>query len=234
MQRRFGSGRFHYDGLMVLRGFEQRLEKMVEGTFARMFKSGLTPIEVGQRIARSMDAERSAGVRGRTVVPNNFVIAVSEDDWETFSQIETTLTSELVDAAREHAVDEQYSFLGFVEVTFVIEERLTTGQFDVAATFQESAGGAGPASLISATGERLVLGDEPITVGRVTDCQLIIDDTNVSRRHAEIRPTPSGWTVTDLKSTNGTTVNGKPVSESVLAHGDVVSFGSFAVTFEAT
>lgn len=219
---------------MVLRGFEQRLEKLVEGTFARMFKAGLNPIEIGQRIARAMDAERTTGARGRRVVPNDFVVAVSEEDWARFIPVEETLLSELAAAARDHARDEDYQLVGLVQVAFVVQERLTTGQFDVAATFVPFAGGAGPGTLVSGTGQRLTLGTDPTTVGRLDDCQLTIDDTNVSRRHAEIRPTAEGWVVTDLNSTNGTAVNGQSVHEHRLVDGDEITFGSVSVTFEGT
>jgi len=50
-----------------LRGIERRLEQMVEGTFARVFKSGVRPVEIGRRLVREMDDRRSIGVSGRPV-----------------------------------------------------------------------------------------------------------------------------------------------------------------------
>ena len=57
---------------MGIRGFERRLERLVEGAFARAFKSGLRPVELGRRLVREMDDNRSVGVRGGTFVPNSF------------------------------------------------------------------------------------------------------------------------------------------------------------------
>ena len=59
---------------MGIKGFERSLENMVEGVFARVFRSGLRPIELGRRLVREMDDNRSVDVRGRTIVPNPFII----------------------------------------------------------------------------------------------------------------------------------------------------------------
>ena len=116
---------------MGIRGFERRLERMVEGAFARAFKSGLRPVELGRRLVREMDDNRSVGVRGGTVVPNAFVVAVSAEDLAQFEEVQDTLTRELGDAAREHARDEGYTFMGPVEVELVVDERLHEGAFHI-------------------------------------------------------------------------------------------------------
>src|SRR3546814_2964348 len=90
---------------MGSRGFERRLERMVEGAFARAFKSGLRPVELGRRMIREMDDHRSVGVRGDTVVPNSFTVALSTSDLEQFEGVQDSLARELADAAREHARD---------------------------------------------------------------------------------------------------------------------------------
>ena len=116
---------------MGIRGFERRLERLVEGAFARAFKSGLRPVELGRRLVREMDDNRSVGVRGGTVVPNAFTVALSASDLEQFEGVQDSLARELGDAAREHARDEGYSFMGPVEVELVVDERLHTGAFQI-------------------------------------------------------------------------------------------------------
>ena len=79
------------------------------------------------------------------------------------------------------------------------------------------------------------LGDRPVTVGRLAECTIPLNDQNVSRRHAEIRPGRGTYVVADLGSTNGTMVNGTRISgEQRLADGDILSFGSTYVRFEAS
>lgn len=219
---------------MGLQGFERRLERMVEGAFARFFKSGLRPVEIGRRLVREMDLNRSVGVSGRTVVPNHFVIGLSQDDLGQFAEIADSLQRELADAAREHARDEGYGFMGPVTVELVAAPSLRTGEFSVEARFREGTGGSGAGSVVLPNNERVVLGDEPLVIGRLPDCDIMINDANVSRRHAEIRPQGDGFVLYDLGSTNGSRVNGVAVSERALRDGDELQFGSTRLVFQAS
>src|ERR1700726_1173156 len=100
---------------MGLQQFERRLERLVEGVFAKAFRSGLQPVELGRRMVREMDLGRSVGVRGM-LAPNHFTIWVSPEDAQRLAPIEQTLRRELIDAARDHARSERYRFPGLVEV----------------------------------------------------------------------------------------------------------------------
>ena len=85
------------------------------------------------------------------------------------------------------------------------------------------------------SGQRVTLGDTPVSVGRLSECTIPLNDTNVSRRHAEIRANRQKFVVVDLGSTNGTMVNGTRIyGETALSDGDIISFGSTYVRFEAS
>src|SRR6516165_9898804 len=101
---------------MGLQGIERGLERMVEGVFSRAFRSSLRPIELGRRLVRELDDHRSVDVKGRTIVPNDFTFTVNPEDHERFAEIGGSLSRELADAAREHAQDEGYAFMGPVHV----------------------------------------------------------------------------------------------------------------------
>jgi hypothetical protein len=219
---------------MGLKGFERRLERVVEGGFARVFKSGLKPIELGRRLTREMDDGRTVDVRGRTVAPNHFTIELSPADQENLAEVVGTLERELADAAREHARDEGYSFMGPVQVEIEQTDELRTGTFAVTARMRQGAGGAGAGSLVLPTGDRVPLGEDTITVGRLPESTIVLADPNVSRNHAEVRPRGTGFVVVDLGSTNGTRVNGVRISEQELVDGDEVSFGNTRMRFEAS
>jgi hypothetical protein len=217
-----------------LKGFERKLENMVEGTFARVFKSGLSPIEIGRRLTREMDDNRSVDVRGRTAVPNAFVVWVDPTDRDRFAEIEDHLCRELADAAREHARDEGYTFLGPVDVDLETDDRLHTGSFRIDGRLREGPSGVGAGSLLLPTNDRYVLADHSVTVGRSPECEITIVDSNVSRRHAEIQPRGDGFVVVDLGSTNGTRVNGVRVAERELQDGDELAFGNTRMLFQAS
>ena len=207
---------------------------MVEGTFARAFRSGLRPVELGRRLVREIDDNRSVDVRGRTVVPNHFEILLSQADSDRFAEIHDTLIRELSDAARDHARDEGYTFLGPVEVELKVDEGMHTGAFQIDARMREGAGGIGAGSLILPTGERVVLSEHILSIGSMPESNIVLADPNVSRNHAEIRPAGNGYVVVDLGSTNGTRVNGARIQQQQLADGDELTFGNTHMRFEAS
>ena len=207
---------------------------MVEGTFARVFRSGLRPIELGRRLTREMDDNRSVDVRGRTVVPNQYTVELSESDMDRFAEVIDSLRRELAESAREHARDEGYSFMGPVSVHIEMGDRQHTGAFQITGRMREGTGGIGAGSLVLPTGERISLGESVITFGRRPESTVQLADPNVSRSHAEIRPKGNGWILVDLGSTNGTRVNGVRVNAHELMDGDEIAFGNTIVTFEAS
>lgn len=219
---------------MGIRGFERRLERLVEGAFARAFKSGLRPVELGRRLVREMDDNRSVSVRGGTLVPNHFLVGLSASDLEQFEGVQDSLSRELADAAREHARDEGYAFMGPVEVELREDPRLRTGAFAITGKMVEGKGGSGAGSIVLPGGERFALTDSIVSIGRSPESNLVLADPNVSRNHAEIRPMGDRYTVVDLGSTNGSRVNGVRVDSQVLQDGDELTFGNTRMRFEAS
>ncbi len=217
---------------MGLQQFERRLERLVEGAFARAFRGGLQPVEIGRRLTREMDLRRKVGVHG-VIAPNSFTVTLSERDVDRFESFADTLARELVDAAREHARDEGYSFLGPVDVVLQADPGLAPSTFVVAAAVEEAPGGS-PASVVLPDGQRVSMNEEPLTIGRLPECAVVIGDPNVSRRHAELRRRGSEVVLVDLGSTNGTRVNGAPTKERRLADGDEITVGTTTLRFEAS
>lgn len=219
---------------MGIKGFESRLERAVEGTISRLFRSGVSPVEFGRKLERELDSNRTVGVDGRTIVPNSFTFRISVADAEHLVDLLGTLRRELADAAREHARDEGYGFVGPVEVAIEPDESVRAGVLVVEARFAEGEGGLPPGSLLLPTGDRVPLGEYVVTVGRQGDSTIVLADPNVSRQHAEVRPAGEGFVVVDLGSTNGTRVNGAKVAEHQLRDGDEVRFGNTVVHFQSS
>jgi hypothetical protein len=216
------------------RGLERRLEQLVEGAFSRVFRSGLRPVEVGRRLVRELDDGRSVDVRGRTVVPNQFTVRLSEADHDEFADIHDSLCRELAETAREHARGEGYTFMGPVAVELAVDPKMRTGAFAIDARLREGRGGTGAGSLLLPTGERLPLGEDTLTIGRIPTSTIVLADPNVSRNHAEIRPQGTGWVLVDLGSTNGSRVNGGRIATHELRDGDELQFGNTKIRFEAS
>ena len=90
-----------------------------------------------------------------------------------------------------------------------------------------------PRALLAVGGRRLLVPPAGGTIGRSRDCEIVLEDTGISRRHAELRPGPDGWSVEDLGSTNGVLVNGRQIhGAQSLESGDRVELGSTEILFE--
>jgi Protein of unknown function (DUF3662)/FHA domain len=117
--------------LGVLQRFERRLEGMVEGAFARAFRSELQPVEVASAVQREMDDRAAIVAKGRTLVPNDFVVEIAESDHERLNVYAESLGVELANLARDYAKEQGYSFVGPVRMRFEGVPDLTTGTFRI-------------------------------------------------------------------------------------------------------
>ena len=75
--------------------------------------------------------------------------------------------------------------------------------------------------------------DGPTVIGRSPECEVAINDGQLSRRHCRLMPTEAGWVLSDLDSRNGTKFRGHRISRHVLREGDVFQIGLLNVTFRA-
>ncbi len=224
---RLSQRRFDGAGVILsavgLRSLERRLERFVDSAVGRFFRGGVRPVEIGHRIAREMADSRSVGVRGQTVVANVFEVVLATIDFERYAEVEELLVRELADAARETAREEGWQFMGPVSITLSSNDSVRAGQLRVDSRLKEGDRANGVLHLGS--GEQVVLGEFRLTFGRLPECTVTFDDTNVSREHAEIRPEGDGFVLADLGSTNGTAVNGERVTLRRLEDGDQIALG---------
>src|SRR3569833_215943 len=102
---------------------------MVEGAFARAFKSELQPVEVACAFLRVLVVRAAIVAQGSTLVPNDFVVEISHPDGERLAVYADSLSQELANLAREHAKEQGYSFVGPVRVRFENADDLRTGMF---------------------------------------------------------------------------------------------------------
>jgi hypothetical protein len=96
----------------------------------------------------------------------------------------------------------------------------------------EPAGGARGRALLVGADKRTVLSGSRMLIGRSRDCDVSVDDPNISRRHAELRNEDGRWIITDLGSTNGVKVNGRRVEQAALEAGDEIVLGLVRLRFE--
>jgi Protein of unknown function (DUF3662)/FHA domain len=222
----------------VLHRFEQRLEHMVTGAFARAFRSAVQPVEVAAALQREIDNSAQILSRDRLLVPNSFHVELSATDFDRLSPYGDTLSAELATLVREHVNEQRYTLAGPIDISFGRTDDLTTGRFRVRSRAnapvtpiagQRPATGQAPV-ILEVNGERHPLQPPGIVVGRGSDANLRINDPGVSRRHVEIRVDVSGGRVTvsaiDLGSTNGTSMDGRRVQQALLHDGSTIVIGN--------
>ncbi|MEU4076071.1 DUF2662 domain-containing protein [Streptomyces venezuelae] len=115
----------------VLKRFEQRLEGLVNGTFAKVFKSEVQPVEIAGALQRECDNNAQIWNRERTVVPNDFIVELSTPDYERLSPYSGQLGDELAGLVRDYAKQQRYTFMGPIKVHLEKAEDLDTGLYRV-------------------------------------------------------------------------------------------------------
>jgi Protein of unknown function (DUF3662)/FHA domain len=115
----------------VLKRFEQRLEGLVNGTFAKVFKSEVQPVEIAGALQRECDNNATIWNRERTVVPNDFIVELSAPDFERLSPYSGQLGDELSGLVRDYAKQQRYTFMGPIKVHLEKADDLDTGLYRV-------------------------------------------------------------------------------------------------------
>lgn len=228
-----------------LRNFERRLGGLVEGLFSKTFRSGVQPVEIAKRVVRAMDDGKQVAVN-EVWAPNHFEISLSSEDAPRFQQIETALVAELKTVILDNAGERGWGLVGPPEVEFFADNKLKRGDLEVEASLVQ---GDQPVEtpkrppaptkraqlrVMEEDGVRAVPVDkELMTIGRLSECDIVVHDSGASRRHAQIRTADGVSTVTDLGSTNGTKVNGRDVQSAPLSDGDRITVGGTLIEYRS-
>jgi FhaA, N-terminal domain/FHA domain len=217
----------------ILDRFERRLDRMVNGAFARAFKAEVQPVEIAAALQRECDDRAAIVGRGRTIVPNAFRVELSPSDHERLEVYRDALSQELADVVREHVGEQGYALVGPLTVDLERDDELETGLFRV---LGEAVQGEIPPDThlprawLDIAGQQVPLNQEVVVIGRGSEADVRVTDPGVSRRHAmlRLRPTPS---VIDLGSTNGTVVDDTRAEQSDLHDGSILTLGRTRIVF---
>jgi hypothetical protein len=233
----------------VIQRFEQRLEGVVTGAFARAFRSAVQPVEIAAALQREVDNSAQALSRDRMLAANLFVVDLSESDYERLAPFGDTLAAELGRLVEEHVAEQRYTLSGPIDIGFVQAEDLGTGRFRVSGStsaavtpapgerMTETAIRASDV-LIEVNGMRHPLSPPGVVIGRGSEAELRINDPGISRKHAQfsvsIGDRGTEVTVHDLGSTNGVILNGQRVSDSPVRDGSHIQLGNTDIVVRIT
>jgi hypothetical protein len=231
----------------VIDKFEKKIAAVVDGTFARVFKGDVQPVEITARLQRELDSEAKLLSMDRRLVPNEFVVGLSQHDYDRLAPYAKTLNTEIVPKLREHASSKGFIFNGDIRVLYELDDSQPTGRFSVTSrAVADVAHDDEAASVSELRTARLVievnnvrhpLVPPGLTIGRGTEADLRINDPGISRRHAQISVTGRGpdqtVVIEDLGSTNGVIVNGQKVARANLSAGTRIEIGSTRLVVQA-
>lgn len=255
----------------ALQRFEDFVERMFEGSFTRLFRSGVQPAEVARRIERAMENNLTVSV-GHVYTPNQYQVRLNPDDFKAFEPYRAKLEREMAAFVRETAQEHGWDLLTPPLVSIhangevprhaiEVESRLVDqpgrseapevpGEYQPTAAMPIMRQGSAPPSrgmpgpapapqpratlrLISGNqaGTTVQISTPLVGLGRELDNDIVIEDSRVSRHHAQILFQHNRYAVRDLDSTNHTFVNGQQIATCVLAPNDRISLGGFELQF---
>lgn len=234
---------------------ERFFERLVERPSARLFRTRLQPVQVLRRIERAMEADRGADGR-RGLVPDQFVVRLHPNDLAALAPADE-LASELASGALNFARAHGYALRERPRVTLQPDPARRPGEVEVEALVspvQGALAGAdhadggthvfevpvvrSPDVVIEVqepgrAARQVPVSGAPIRIGRAPECEIVLRDSRVSRRHARLFARDGVLILTDLGSTNGTLVNGNRITEVALGAGDRIQLGESSLVIEA-
>lgn len=213
----------------ILDNFEKGLERVVNGAFAKTFKSGLQPLEVTAALRRELDTKAAVVSRDRILVPNKFVVRLAPADYERMTGLGPALVDEFMQLVQQHATAQHYSFAGGLSIKLQQDTSLSAGIVRIDS--ENVKGEVAWSPVLDIGGKRYPLSQSRTVIGRGTDADITIDDTGTSRRHVEILWDGKRGQVNDLGSTNGSKLNGRPLSKAPLPPDSIIEIGRTRIIF---
>ena len=249
--------------MSVLRNLESKLAGLVEGTFSRAFKSEVRPVEIARKLTREMEENKVQSLSRTYAPNEYAVWLSPEDrkQFEGYERdLATELSGYLLEHARRERIalvtSPQITFKTDDRLRlgeFGIQARLVRPADDPSQA--PSQGDEGHTMVYTASdrlaeplrepdhrrgtarlryeGKSAVLRSGGGVIGRSRECDVVLSDQNVSRKHAEVRPSGGKWIVKDLGSTNGVKVNGRRITGAQsLKPGDTIELGTSTIGFD--
>lgn len=234
----------------ALRRFEAWVSEALEGRLGGLLGARVQPVDLAQRLASAMDDRKSFGAE-RSYVPNAYRVYLAPSTLAGFVSYQRALEDELAAYVTGRALEHGHAFVGRVRVALLADETLRPERVRVDADVVDRQALTGtpdgstmafeavapeplaPGRLTLAWRERAFpLPDDPraeLTIGRGLDCDVILDNGTVSRRHARVAARGGHWLIEDLGSRAGVVLNGRRVSAAPLRPGDHVRLGAIVL-----
>lgn len=230
--------------------FEERIQALVEGGFARLFAGRLHPREVALRLAHAMEDGALPDSDDYLLAPNRYTVRLHPDDYAALlaaqPDLAPTLADHIVILARESGLrldvqpqvdlvpDGTVALFDMLVVAEHIAYTRQSTQLLAPVVVNEPRGDQArlPMAFLVVDGGRYVpLERTVINIGRRRDNTIVLEDPRISRQHCQLRFRFGQFVLYDLGSRGGTFVNNERISECVLRPGDVISLAGVKLVY---
>ena len=240
--------------MKLLDRIEQSIERLMEGSVGRVFRSPVQPAEIGRKLERAMTANLAPSV-DHPIAPNDYQVRMHPDDLAHVAGYATSLTRQFETWLAATASERGYAVIDRVSVQMIGDGTVRRHEIRVAAVITDQPRRGREQQEIQRTevyravresseitairlqvvdgpgpDQEYIIRDPVTTIGRSLDNAVVLDSTDVSRHHARLEISGRGMRITDLGSTNGTSVNGAKIRTQELHVGDEVTFGSLRLS----
>jgi hypothetical protein len=226
---------------------EQRIEYLVEGSFARLFQGRLQPRDIASRLARAVEDNTRVDDQGAEYAPTQYQVLINADDFNVLQAQSPSLAQSLAELVVDLANRFNLRLDGVPTVTISPHLEVPPRKVNIVASHLDAARStqmlpALPQQTVSRSHhgipQLIGQGREPFplirnvtNIGRKKDNHIVLDDARVSRKHAQIRLRFGRYVLYDLGSTSGTLVNNHRVKETILEPGDVISIAGILLVY---
>ena len=224
--------------------FESIAQRLIEGSFSRLFGGRLDMVDISAEISRIVDLERKDGT-----IPNQYQVELCPEDYRFWRQKAPTIEADLADFVVQLARRSGDKLVSLPHVELVANTSLGRNQVQARAAHIEKMDEStqiyarvdkplAGAELLALDAFRILNGKQhiplnkpQISLGRRIDNDVVIESASVSRRHAQLRWRFGRFVVYDMNSRAGTLVNGQPISECILQAGDIIQLSEVACIY---
>jgi hypothetical protein len=228
---------------------EDRLERLIEGSFTRLFRGSLSPRDVALALARAIEDHVALDETGVETAPNRYHISLNPADHNALLSRAPDLAEQLARQVVVYCQEAGLSLAQHPEISLSADEQIEPQQLRVEASHnlaqheatqilqplepQPPTTPRRPAEpqLIVDGSRSVPLTRDIFNVGRRPDNDLVLDDPRVSRHHLQLRLRYGRYVLYDAQSRGGTYVNGQRTTEHILAPGDVIQIGGTSLLY---
>jgi hypothetical protein len=226
--------------------FEENLERLIEGGFARLFRGHLQPRDVAVQLIRAIEDNALQATEERESAPTSYAIRLNPADCAVLLEQTPDIQMQLARQVVNYCQEADLFLPGMPDIAILPDDEIAAKKVRIDAhhtqkkqdTTQIMApiaaaklAGANPARLILDGQRTIGLNREVFTVGRHPNNDLVLGDLSISRYHCQIRLRQGRYTIYDNQSRSGTFVNGQRIVEHTLRVGDVIRIGPSSLLY---